>query len=273
MQSFYIQDAGGSIKAIAQGVEAGMDLLAQVAAQPREEIPLAELVLATKCGNVDASTLVASNPTLGVVSDMVLDAGGSVVLAETPDLAAAGGSLVRRARDSQVAERLTDLVNRARAAKSPDDGLGAAAGVAPEQVSLGCIEKAGTGVVQDVLRFAERPQGRGLFVMDTPAHDAVAVSAMAAGGAQLCVFTTGRGTPLGNAICPVIKVCGNAETNTLMADNVDFSTVPVADGSAGKDALAADLFGQLLAVCNGQLTNAEIIGHQEFAIHRIGPTV
>jgi altronate dehydratase large subunit len=109
--------------------------------------------------------------------------------------------------------------------------------------------------------------------MDAPAHEAVAVSAMAAGGAQVCLFTTGQGSPLGNAITPVIKVCGNAGTIARMQDNVDFETTPVLNGTASPRDLGERLYRLLLDVCDGQLTSSEIIGHQEFAIHRIGPTV
>ena len=278
VESFYIQDAGGSIKAIARGVEVGKALLAQVAAQQREAVPLSELILATKCGNLDASSIVAANPTLGVVADALVDGGGTVLLGETPDLAGAAHVLVRRARDGRVATRLGDLLAKVDPREGPAGQEGHAAGgvggaSTPEETSLGCAAKAGTRPIQDVLAFAARPRGAGVFVMDTPAHDAVAVSAMAAGGAQLCVFTTGRGTPLGNAICPVIKVCGNAATVGQMADNVDLSTAPLTEGLADREELAAQLLQLVIDVCNGRLTSAEIIGHQEFAIHRVGPTV
>ncbi len=96
---------------------------------------------------------------------------------------------------------------------------------------------------------------------------------MAAGGAQVCLYTTGRGSPVGNAIAPVIKVCGNPATLQRMADNMDFSTAGIMAGAASAPALGADLYRLLVEVCNGQLTGAELIGHQEFAILRIGPTV
>ena len=122
-----------------------------------------------------------------------------------------------------------------------------------------------------MLDFAERPAGKGLYIMDTPGHDAVSVSAKASAGAHLCIFTTGRGTPMGNAIYPVIKVCANPNTVAKMQDNIDFSAAPIVEGSTTKEELGPQLFKLMVAVCNGQLTNAEIIGHQEFAIHKIGP--
>jgi altronate dehydratase large subunit len=284
MHSFYIQDAGGSIKAIAQGVEAGKQLLGQIAAQQRETVPLSELVLATKCGDVEASTRQASNVTSGVAADLLLDSGGTVLLAETPDLVGAADALVGRARDTRVAGRLRELLQTQPSAgteQAPAQGRGtgrpgATGGTGTgdvHEIGLGCVSKAGSGPIEDVLHFAQRPSKRGLSVMDTPSHDTVAVSAMAAAGAQLCLFTTGRGSPVGNAIVPVLKICGDAETSRRMADNIDFSTVAIAEGRATRLELGAALFQTLVDVCNGRLTNAEIIGHQEFAIHRVGPTV
>ncbi|MDQ3702159.1 MAG: UxaA family hydrolase [Chloroflexota bacterium] len=284
MESFYIQETGGSIKAIAHGVETGKRLMERIGAQQRERIPLSELVIATECGGVDLSSMLAANPTVGHVSDRVVGAGGTVLLTETPELVGAGDVLVRRARDPGVAQALRDVLQSAEqeaarldrrtppedvAASDPTPG-GTTTGI---EASLSCLEKAGSSRVEGVLAFAGRPSGRGLYVMDAPAQETVAVSAMAAAGAQVCLFTTGRGSPLGNAISPVIKVCGNPETLERMGDNMDFSTAAVMEGSARPRDLAPQLAQLLLDVCSGQLTNAEIIGHQEFGIHRIGPTV
>lgn len=224
MESFYIQDAGGSIKAISKGVEAGKQLTARIASQRREVVPLQEMVLARECGRPDETNDVATEPAADVATGLTLEAGGTVIVPEHVMRARSGGN------------------------GSPASAV-------------------------DILGFAERPKGKGRYAMRTPEQDAVAVSAMAAGGAQLCLFTTGQGSPLGNAICPVIKVCGNPETNRRMEDNIDFSTAALLDGSVSKEEIGEQLFRLLVEVCNGQLTTAEIIGHQEFAVHRIGPTV
>lgn len=283
MESFYIQEAGGSIKAISRGVELATKLMSQFAAQQRVEIPLSELVLATECGDSDATSGLASNPTLSVVADMTVDAGGTVILSETTELMGAEHILARRARDERVAGRLFEIVQQVEKSAhetgatvdggNPTPGTMAGGLTTIEEKSLGCIYKGGTSPIQDVLDIAQRPCGNGLFIMDTPEHDAVSISAMASGGSQLCIFTTGRGSPLGNAICPVIKVCGNSSTLKYMEDNIDFSTASIIEGVATKEELGLQLFQMMLDVCNGRLTNAEMIGHQEFAIHRIGPTV
>ena len=117
-----------------------------------------------------------------------------------------------------------------------------------------------------------RPSRPGLSLMDTPPHDAVSVTAMAAAGAHICLFTTGRGTPVGNAIIPVVKVTANPLTATRMGDNIDLSVVEAGHG-ASRTALVEALQALLVDVCNGAETVAEIIGHQDFAIHRVAPTV
>jgi len=216
LESFSIQEAGGSIKAISRGVEAGKRLLNQIASQRRESLPVSELVLARDRGHDDATTERAADPVARVVEKLVLAAGGTVIV---PEFMVTAGERV------------------------------------------------------GALSFAERPTGKGRHVMRTPDVDNVSVSAMAAGGSQICVFTTGKGSPLGNAICPVIKVCGNPVTNQRMADNIDFASTSLLDGTSGVDELGERLFRMLIDVSSGQLTNAEMIGHQEFAIHRVGPTV
>lgn len=216
VESFSIQEAGGSIKAISRGVEAGKRLLSQVASQRREPLHISELVLARDRGHDDAATELDSDPVARVVEQLVLAAGGTVLI---PDFLAT------------AAERA------------------------------------------NALPFAERPTGKGRHAMQTPDVDTVSLSAMAAGGSQVCVFTTAKGSPLGNAVCPVIKVCGDAGTNERMADNIDFSSTELVDGTGSAEELGERLFRMLIDVSSGQLTNAEIIGHQEFAIHRVGPTV
>jgi altronate dehydratase large subunit len=290
LESFYIQEAGGSIKAIAKGVELGKSMLAAIAPQRREAIPLSELIVATECGGLDLSSLRSANPTVGAVSDRILSAGGTVLLSETPELLGAREALLARAAGPEVARRLEALLDGAAREveharrKGEDDPAGMVdlfdpapdapeASAAAAEASLSCAGKAGSAPIAGVTGFAERPSGNGLQIMAAPAHETVAVSAMTAGGAQVCLYTTGRGSPLGNALAPVIKVCGNAQTLERMGDNVDFSTAAVLSGQETPQSAGEALFRQLLDVCSGQLTSAEIIGHQEFAIHRIGPTV
>jgi altronate dehydratase large subunit len=283
IEGFAIDGGGGSIRAISRGVELGQKLAGRLAMEQRVEASIAELIVGTECGGSDATSGMASNPTVGVVSDMVVDAGGTTILSETTELMGAEHVLARRARNEAVARRIVEIVAAVeRAANAvgatvsggnPTPGNMAGGLTTIEEKSLGCIYKAGTRTIEGVLDFAERPPGKGLFIMDTPGHDAVSVSAKASAGAHLCIFTTGRGTALGNAVYPVIKVCANPSTVAKMEDNIDFSAAGIVEGTTTKEELGPQLFRLMVDVCNGRLTNAEMIGHQEFAIHRIGTFV
>src|SRR5919202_3655404 len=276
-----IEDAGGSVKAISRGAQIGQKLAAAIAGQQRVEAPLSDLILGTECGGSDATSGLAANPTSGVVADLLIAAGGTVILSETTELMGAEHILARRAKDEHVARRIVEIVENVEKAANavgatvaggnPTPGNMAGGLTTIEEKSLGCIYKGGTTTVMGVLDFAERPAGKGLYIMDTPGHDAVSVSAKAAAGAHVCIFTTGRGSPLGNAIYPVIKVSAKPNTVAKMPDNIDFSAAGIIEGTASKEELGRQLFKLMVDVCNGQLTDAEIIGHQEFAIHKIGP--
>jgi altronate dehydratase large subunit len=278
IEGFAIDETGGSIQAISRGVAIGQQLMPRLFMQQREEASVAELIVGTECGGSDATSGMASNPTVGFVSDMVVAMGGTTILSETTELMGAEHVLARRARNEEVARRIVEIVaNVERAANAvgatvaggnPTPGNMAGGLTTIEEKSLGCIYKAGTSQIADVLDYGVRPTLKGLHIMDTPGHDCVSVSAKASAGAHLCLFTTGRGTALGNAVYPVVKVCANPETVERMRDNIDFDSSPIVLGLATKEELGPQLFKLMIDVCNGHLTCAEMIGHQEFCIHR-----
>lgn len=278
IEGFSLDETGGSIRAISRGVELGQKLTSRLFMLQREEASVAELIVGTECGGSDATSGMASNPTVGYVSDMVVNFGGTTILSETTELMGAEHILARRARNAEVAQRIVQIVaNVEKAANAvgatvtggnPTPGNMAGGLTTIEEKSLGCIYKAGTSEIQDVLDYGERPRRKGLHIMDTPGHDCVSVSAKASAGAHLCLFTTGRGTALGNAVYPVVKVCANPETCENMRDNIDFDASPIVLGLSTKEELGVQLYKLMLDVCNGQPTNAELIGHQEFCIHR-----
>ncbi len=282
-EAIAIQDEGGSIKAIRRGCAIAKDLLRHVAGDERSAVPVGGLILATQCGGSDSTSGMASNPTVGVVSDLLIEQGGTSILAETPELMGAEHILARRARNEQVARQLFEIVanveKEARhvgatvAGGNPTPGNIAGGLTTIEEKSLGCIYKGGTTTVKEVIGYADRPTRRGLVVMDTPGHDPISVSGELAGGAQVCIFTTGRGSPVGNALGPVIKVTANPQTAARMADNMDFSAAGMIAGATDKETLGRKLFELMLRVASGEPTRAEIIGHTEFALYRIGPQV
>lgn len=278
IEGYAIDETGGSVRAISRGVEIGQKLMSRLFMQQREEAPVSELIVGTECGGSDATSGMASNPVVGYVSDMVVERGGTTILSETTELMGAEHVLARRARDRSVAERIVQIVaNVERAANAvgatvaggnPTPGNMAGGLTTIEEKSLGCIYKAGASEIQDVLDYGQRPVRKGLHIMDTPGHDCVSISAKASAGAHLCLFTTGRGTALGNAVYPVIKICANPETVVKMQDNIDFDASPIVLGLATKEDLGPQLYRLMIEVCNGQPAAAELIGHQEFCIHR-----
>lgn len=142
-----------------------------------------------------------------------------------------------------------------------------------EEKSLGCISKCGTASIEGVIEYAEDIPKHGLYFMDSPGNDIECVSGMAAGGAHLVCFTTGRGTPTGSAVVPVIKITGNTRMYERMSDNMDVNVGAMLDGTLSLEAAGNQIWDEIVAVANGKLTKAEILGHTEFSINRIGPSL
>jgi altronate dehydratase large subunit len=277
-----IQEDGGSVRAIAHGQAVARALAAQLATQPREEAEVSALILGLECGGSDTTSGLAANPALGVASDLLLSLGGTCLLSETTESIGAEHVLARRAVNDAVRRRLIEIVRACeeRALRMGEDLRGSqptpgniAGGISSlEEKSLGCIHKAGSAPVQGVLEYGEVPPGTGLFVMDTPGQDVESMSGLAAGGVQVMVFTTGRGTPTGNPIMPVIKVTANRRTAERMSDNIDLDLSGVIEGALAIERAGERIFDEILDVANGKLTKAERLGHTEFSIYRMGPT-
>ena len=139
-----------------------------------------------------------------------------------------------------------------------------------EEKSLGCIHKGGESIIEEVFDYGKQipDERKGLVVMDTPGNDPSSIAGMLAGGAQICVYSTGLGTPLGSPIAPIIKITGNAETFRMMEDNIDFDASPVITRGAFAKDLADCLYDDMLEYCNGKLTKAEALGFTETAVMR-----
>jgi altronate dehydratase large subunit len=277
-----IQEEGGSVKATAQGIALARAMAEQLAAQIREEAPMASLILGLECGGSDATSGLAANPALGAASDSQIALGGTCILSETTESIGAEHVLARRAVSDAVGQQLIAIVRACeeRALRMGEDLRGSqptpgniAGGISTiEEKSLGCIHKAGSAPIQGVLGYAEAPPGAGLYVMDTPGMDVESMAGLAAGGAQVMVFTTGRGTPTGNPIMPVIKVTANRRTADRMADNIDLDLSGVIEGTLSIEQAGRRILDEIRAVAGGKLTKAELLGHTEFSIYRVGPT-
>jgi altronate dehydratase large subunit len=279
-----IQAEGGTVRTTEKGAGMAQALAGALAGQEREWCDAAELILSLKCGGSDYTSGLASNPTLGRVTDRLVELGGSAVLGEIAEIMGAEHLLAARASHPAAATRLIQIITRveteARAlgldirGTQPSPGNIRGGLTTIEEKSLGATHKGGERAqMEDVVAYAAPITRKGLTVMDTPGLDVESVTGMVGGGAQVVVFTTGLGTPTGNPIAPVIKITGNARTARQMADNIDLDVSGIMDDTETLDGAATRLFTEVLDVASGRQTKAETLGHREFAIHRRNPTI
>ena len=282
VRSVGIQAGGGTAATTREGAAILHELAEEAGRHEKIAADIGDLILGMECGGSDATSGLVANPVLGVVSDRLVEAGGTSILSETTELIGAEHILARRARDARVADDILRIVKQTegRAIAMGEDIRGSQptpgniqGGITTiEEKSLGCIYKAGSAPVEGVLDYAERPPGKGLYVMDTPGQDIESITGMVAGGAQVLLFTTGRGTPTGCPIAPVIKITGNGATYSNMIENIDINAGDVIDEGTSIEEMAERTFSEFLKVCNGKQTKAETNGHREFGIHRVGFT-
>jgi altronate dehydratase large subunit len=273
-----VTEAGGLRGAIEQGRTRLGALLTKTAAASRERAPVSALMLGTECGGSDALSGITANPALGVASDHLVDAGGTAVLAETTELIGAEHLLARRAATPAVAEDIYRIIHRYEAVVLAHGEDIRGANPAPgniegglttiEEKSLGAAKKGGTRTIQQVVEYACRPATSGLVIMDTPGNDIEQMVGMVAAGCQVAAFTTGRGTPTGSAIVPVIKIATNSHTATRMQDNIDLNAGLILEGTETLETMGRRIFEAILAVAQGEATKAEHLGHREFSISR-----
>jgi altronate dehydratase large subunit len=275
-----IQKLGGPTAAITAGIEVAREMQKAIAGAERRPATLAELILATQCGGSDTGSGLASNPALGAAADLIVSAGGTVLMGETGGLYGAAGFLTRQAAAPHVAERIleiTDAIERhsKRLGKSikeanPTPGNIAGGLTTLVEKALGGVRKGGTSLIQGVVMPAERVTGKGLWIMDTSVGiGACAMSDMLVGGAQILAYTTGRGNPLGSPLGPVIKITATEVTAKTLDEIIDFDASPVLRGEETIQECGRRLLDEVLAVAGGKLTKAERLGHYAFAIGRI----
>ena len=277
-----IQDAGGTRAAAEKAAEMVGRMVEQAAAVERVELPASKLVLGLQCGGSDAFSGVTANPALGMCCDRLVAAGGTVVLGETPETFGAESLLVRRARNREVAEAYLGMVERYKAYlrpygstfednPSPGNKEGGLTNILEK--SLGAVAKAGTTPLMAAYEYGERVTARGFVFMNTPGYDPVSLTGIAAGGANVMAFTTGRGSATGFPTVPVIKIASNSSTYRRMSDDMDIDAGRIAEGGATVEEVGREIFELVLRVASGEKTCAERLGHDEFVPWRIGPVL
>ncbi|MBJ2357350.1 UxaA family hydrolase [Sphaerochaeta sp. S2] len=277
--SFGIQEEGGTAKTIAKAVPAARALVSEASAQSRVPCPIGDLLLGLECGGSDATSGIAANPALGEVCDKLIDLGASTMLSETIEFIGAEHILANRAINKEVHNQIIQIcrdyeehlsaAGQDCRAGQPTPGNKEGGLSTLEEKSLGCIKKGGTRPIVEVLQEGVRPTKSGSLIMDTPGYDVASVTMMVAGGCQLVAFTTGRGTPTGIALAPVLKITGNHETYHHMEDNMDVDVSGITEGIYSISDGAERIFDAIVESANGRMTKAEVYGFSDICIDHI----
>ncbi|MFM9963449.1 MAG: UxaA family hydrolase [Planctomycetaceae bacterium] len=278
-----MQEQGGIAKTVRYATDLLKDMLPQVNQARREPIPVSEIILGTNCGGSDGSSGVTCNPALGIASDMLVAHGATTILAETPEIYGGEHLLLRRARTREVGEKLIrqirwweEYVAKFGGAIDNNPSVGNKKGglTTIYEKSLGAIAKAGHTALNAVYDFAEPVTSKGFVFMDTPGFDPISVTGLVAGGANVVVFTTGRGSCFGCKPSPSIKVASNTPMFERMIDDMDINAGGILDG-ASVEQVGQEIFEKILAVASGEKTKSEAqgIGDEEFAPWIIGPVL
>jgi len=268
-----------SLDEMGEGATAIDELVEQAAADRRTDVGLSALRLGLKCGGSDGFSGLTANPLIGRAADAVVSAGGTALLTEIPEVFGAERLLMARARDEGTFHALVDLVNGFKAyflshgepiSENPSPGNVAGGITTLEEKSLGAVQKGGRAEVVDVLRYGERLRRSGLTILEAPGNDAVSTTALAAAGATLTLFSTGRGTPLGSPV-PTMKLATNHGLATRKPDWIDFDAGSVLDN--GMDATADALLDKICAVASGEPARNEVHEERDIAIWKRGVTL
>ncbi|CAN5659786.1 altronate dehydratase family protein [soil metagenome] len=269
-----IQQDGGFLKTVEQGIDAVKRILPEANRSTREPLPVSELMVALQCGGSDTWSGVTANPGLGKAADLLVKQGGTVVLGETTEVYGAEHLLTRRSKSPEVAQTLLDKIKwwedytsyfGASIDNNPAPGnkLGGLTNI--YEKSLGAAAKAGSTPMNQVVGYAERVTERGFVHMDTPGYDPVSVTGQVAGGCNVVCFTTGRGSAFGFKPAPSIKIATNSTLFGSQEPDMDINAGKVLDGIT-LDQLGEEIFEKIVAVASGERSKSEAagVGQEEF---------
>jgi len=278
-----IQRAGGTRATIAAGHDWIARTLPSIAAQPRVDMQLSELVVGTICGGSDATSGLTANPAMGVAFDLLVAEGARTIFEETGELIGMEHLMAARAANPALGEELQRTVAKAAryyatlgyASFAPGNADGGLTTI--EEKSLGAYAKSGQSRIDGILKPGIEPPRRGLYLLDVVPdgdvrfgfpniNDNAEIAELIACGSQVILFSTGRGSVVGSAIAPVIKVCANPETWKRMADDMDVDAGRIIEGRASLADVGREIFDLVVRVGGGEPTRSEALGHQEFIL-------
>ncbi|MDZ4781822.1 MAG: altronate dehydratase family protein [Planctomycetia bacterium] len=278
-----MQDVGGTAAAIEAGIQQLAALLPRANDVRRETVPASEIVLGLNCGGSDGNSGITANPALGVASDLLVAAGGTAMLAETPEIYGAEHLLTRRAKTRAIGEKLVERIKwwerytglfGVSMDNNPSPGNKEGGLTTIYEKSLGAVAKAGSTALAGVYEYAEPVTARGMVVVDTPGFDPVSVTGIVASGANVVCFTTGRGSCYGCQPTPSIKIASNTPMYERMQADMDLNAGEILRGEPIAD-VGKRIFDLILETASGRKTKSEElgIGALEFAPWNVGPTL
>ena len=280
-----IQELGGVSNAIQKGTDLARELVMIVSGYQREPVDISHAIMSIKCGASDTTSGMASNCVIGYVADKLVDLGATVVFGETTEFLGGEHLLAKRAVNGEVAQKIYDIVAAMeKRAKSlgcdmrkgqPTPGNIAGGLSSIEEKSLGAIVKSGTKPIQGVLEYPQRiTTQKGLWIKDSPGREPEILTGMAATGAQVMLFSTGRGAPQGFPSMPVIKICGNPNTYLHMQNDMDLNAGQIITGQKTIEEMGEEALDKLLRVLGGEMTKNEAVHYfTSIDIHCLGPVI
>ena len=278
---FSMQDCGGTEKTIAAGLQTVLEMLPEINDVKRETFPASKLIVGLECGGSDGNSGVTANPAVGVASDMIVAAGGTSILGEIPEIYGAEQLLTRRAVSTEVADKLLERIKwwewytgmfGAELDNNPSVGNKEGGLTTIYEKSLGAVAKAGSTALVDVYEYAEPVTAQGMVVMDTPGYDPASVTGMVAGGANMVLFTTGRGSCFGCKPVPSMKISTNTPMFERMQGDMDINAGTILSGES-IESVGKRIFEEILQVASGKKTCSERLGYgeDEFVPWIVGP--
>ena len=269
-----VETIGGTHNATSEGARIALQMVITASRIWREPASLSDLIVGVECGGSDGTSGIASNPATGQVADWLVEAGGTVILSERTEIIGGEEILARNAASAEVAEEIRAVVVRTQAHARhhgieltnlvPDNIEGGLS--TQEEKALGAILKGGTTPLQEVVDSSQKPGKKGLVFMDAHAPGTENITALAGGGAQIILFSTGLGNPIACPVAPTIKVSGNPNTVVKLRDNIDVDVSSIIRGEKSIAEAAEVLYQEFLQVANGGMTRSEVLGDEEVAI-------
>ena len=265
---------------IRDGIEIVKELISYASSFKREPISASELVIGMKCGGSDGFSGITANPTVGAFSDKLISMGGSTILTEVPEMFGAETLLMNRCATPELFDKTVALINNFKnyftshnqtIYENPSPGNKKGGISTLEDKSLGCTQKSGSAPVKGVLAYGEQVKTKGLNLLSAPGNDLVASTALAVSGAQIVLFTTGRGTPFASPV-PTVKISSNSALAGKKNNWIDFNAGRMVEDKS-KEELAKELFEYVLAVASGKKVKAEEAGFHDMAIFKQGVTL